>query len=59
MFITSNNNLLFPPNKLKINANEEDNLIYQLEQEKFRRELCKENFVDMNSKYEQLQKIEP
>ena len=58
MLISSNNdtNLLFPPNFLKINANNDNEIIYQLKQEKFRRELCKENYSDMYLKYEQLQK---
>ena len=58
MLISSNNdsNLLFPPNFLKINPNNENEIIYQLKQEKFRRELCKENYADMYLKFEQLQK---
>ena len=46
---------LFPSNKLN-NQSQQDTLIYQLEQEKFRRELCKENYKDMLAKFEQLQK---
>ena len=58
MFFSSNHdkNLLFPPNYLKNNENNENELIYQLKQEKFRRELCKENYEDMYLKFEQLQK---
>ena len=55
MFNTNKLNKLFSSNKLSINANDQDNLIYQLEQEKFRRELCKENFKDMSLKFTQLQ----
>ena len=47
MFISNNKNSLFPPNNLKINVSDEDILIHQLAQEKFRRELCKENYQDM------------
>ena len=55
MFNTTNKSFLCPSNKIKINGDEQDTLIYQLEQEKFRRELCKENFADFYSKYVQLQ----